>query len=68
MGRVKDMCMDMEERWHGIAIDIINDCEHIEEYRMRMTQHHDLVKHFSNDEINEIVNSVWNDYWEENRP
>ncbi len=23
---------------------------------------------FSDDDIIEIVNSVWNDYWEENRP
>ena len=43
MGRVKSMCMDMEEKWHGIAIDIINDCEHIEEYLKRMNEHSELI-------------------------
>ena len=36
VGRVKADCMDMEEKWNGIAIDTVSDCEHIEEYLKKM--------------------------------
>ena len=68
MSKTGNWVLSLEEEFYDKCADTVLDCEHIEEYRMRMTQHHALVKHFSNDEINEIVNSVWNDYWEENRP
>ena len=63
---VQDMILDIEEV--EIELEIVNDCEHIEEFVSRMSKHSDLVKHFPNDKIDEIVRSTWNDYWEENRP
>ena len=66
MGRVKDMCMDMEEKWHGIAIDIIKDCEHIEEYLKRMNGHSELIdwKDDWQGETHEILTYYCNDYYE----
>jgi len=30
MGRVKSMCMDMEDKYVDLSLDNVNDCEHIE--------------------------------------
>ena len=32
MEELKDMCMDMEDKYVDLSIDNVNDCEHIEEY------------------------------------
>jgi hypothetical protein len=65
MGRVKSMCMDMEDKWHGIAIDIIKDCEHIEEYLKRMNGHSELIdwKDDWQEDSHQILTDYWNEYW-----
>ena len=65
MGRVKSMCMDMGDKWHGIAIDIINDCEHIEEYLKRMNEHSELIdwKDDWQEDSHQILTDYWNEYW-----
>ena len=32
MGRVKDMCMDMEDKYVDLSLSLVDSCEHIEEY------------------------------------
>ena len=68
MSKTGNWILTLEEEFYDKCADVILDCEHIEEFRKRMTHYHNLVKHFSDDKIDEIVNSTWNDYWEENRP
>tara|TARA_R100001594_G_scaffold6145_1_gene17952 strand:+ start:205 stop:411 length:207 start_codon:yes stop_codon:yes gene_type:complete len=68
MSKTGNWVLELEEEFYDKCADTILDCEHIEEFRKRMTQYHDLIKHFSDDDIDEIVDSTWNDYWEENRP
>ena len=68
MSKTGNWVLTLEEEFYDKCADTILDCEHIEEFRKRMTHYHNLVKHFSDDKIDEIVNSTWNDYWEENRP
>ena len=68
MSKTGNWVLTLEEEFYDKCADTILDCEHIEEFRKRMTHYHNLVKHFSDDKIDEIVRSTWNDYWEENRP
>ena len=68
MSKTGNWVLTLEEEFYDKCADTILDCEHIEEFRKRMTHSPNLVKHFSDDKIDEIVNSTWNDYWEENRP
>ena len=68
MSKTGNWVLTLEEEFYDKCADAVLDCEHIEEFRKRMSVHHDLVKHFSDDKIDEIVDSTWNDYWEENRP
>ena len=68
MSKTGNWVLELEEEFYDKCAAAILDCDHIEEFRKRMTQYHDLVKHFSDDDIDEIVDSTWNDYWEENRP
>ena len=68
MSKTGNWVLTLEDEFYDKCADTILDCEHIEEFRKRMTHYHNLVKHFSDDKIDEIVRSTWNDYWEENRP
>ena len=68
MSKTGNWVVNLEEEFYDKCFDTVKDCEHIEEFRKRMSVHHDLVKHFPNNDIDEIVDSTWNDYWEENRP
>ena len=68
MSKTGNWVLNLEEKFYDKCANVILDCEHVEEFRKRMTQYHDLVKHFSDDDINEIFDSTLNDYWEENRP
>ena len=65
MGRVKSMCMDMEDKWHDIAYDTVSDCEHIQEYLNKMKQYSDLIdwKYDWQKESHEILTDYWNEYW-----
>ena len=70
MGRVKDMCMDMEEKYYSLAIDNVSDCHHIEEYIKKMSAHSHLIdwrddwKEWSH----EILTENWNEYWSKYNP
>ena len=68
MSKTGNWVLTLEDEFYEKCCEIVNDCEHIEEFVSRMSKHSDLVKHFPNDKIDEIVRSTWNDYWEENRP
>lgn len=70
MGRVKNMCMDMEEKYHALAIDNVSDCEHIEEYLKKMSAYSHLIdwKHDWQKESNEILTENWNEYWSKYNP
>jgi len=68
MSKTGNWVLELEEEFYDKCCHIVSDCEHMEEFVSKMSAHYDLVKHFSDDDITEIVNSVWNDYWEENRP
>ena len=70
MGRVKADCMDMEEKWNGIAIDTVSDCEHVEEYLKKMEQYSDLInwKYNWQKESHEILTENWNEYWSKYNP
>ncbi len=54
MGRVKEMCMDMEDKYVDLSLDNVNDCEHIEEYFKKVSAH----SHFVD----------WRDDWQEWQP
>ena len=68
MSKTGNWILTLEEEFYDKCADVILDCEHVEEFRKQMTHYHNLVRHFSDDKIDEIVTDTWNDYWEENRP
>ena len=65
MGRVKDMCIEMEEQYIDLSIDNVSDCEHIEEYLKRMNEHSELIdwKDDWQEDSHQILTDYWNEYW-----
>lgn len=70
MGKVKSMCMDMEDKYVDLSIDNVSDCHHIEEYIKKMSAHSHLIdwrddwKEWSH----EILTENWNEYWSKYNP
>ena len=70
MGRVKQMCMDMEDKYVDLSIDNVSNCHHIEEYLKKMEQYSDLIdwKYNWQKESHEILTENWNEYWSKYNP
>ncbi len=70
MGRVKDMCMDMEDKYVDLSLSLVDGCEHIEEYIKTMLNYSHLIdwrddwKEWSH----EILTENWNEYWSKYNP
>ena len=65
MGRVKSMCMDMEDKYVDLSLSLEDGCEHIEEYLKRMNEHSELIdwKDDWQEDSHQILTDYWNEYW-----
>ena len=61
MGRVKQMCLDNEEKFYDIVSNIVSECDSVQECLSKLDL--DLVSHLSNDDVVDIVNHFWTEYW-----
>ena len=61
MGRVKQMCLDNEEKFYDLVSDIVSDCDSVQECLSRVDL--DLVSHLSEEDVSDIVNDMWTEYW-----
>lgn len=61
MGKVKQMCLDNEEKFYDLVSDIVSDCDSVQECLSRVDL--DLVSHLSEEDVSDIVNDLWTEYW-----
>lgn len=61
MGKVKQMCLDNEEKFYDLVSDIVSDCDSVQECLSRVDL--DLVSHLSEEDVSDIVNDMWTEYW-----
>tara|TARA_R100001510_G_C7599674_1_gene166664 strand:+ start:147 stop:350 length:204 start_codon:yes stop_codon:yes gene_type:complete len=63
MGRVKDMCIELEERFMEKASNIIGECDSYDEFIDTMEQHRDLVSHLGENDKHEMLGDLWSEHW-----
>ena len=63
MSRVSDMTLEFEEKYFTFCEQTVSECESIQEFRLRMHEHFNLVIHKDQEEIDEIVTDTWNEFW-----
>ena len=65
MGKVKQMCLDNEEKFYDLVSDIVSDCDSVQEClsRVEIQDALDLVSHLSEEDVSDIVNDLWTEYW-----
>jgi hypothetical protein len=70
VGRVKDMCMDMEDKYVDLSLSLVDSCEHIEEYIKTMLNYSYLIdwKDDWKEWSHEILTENWNEYWSKYNP
>ena len=70
MGRVKDMCMDMEDNYVDLSLSLVDGCEHIEEYTKIMSNYSYLIDWRDDwqEWSHEILTDNWNEYWSKYNP
>ena len=62
MGRVKQMCLENEEKFYDIVSNIVSECDSVQECLSKVD--FDLVRHLPEKDVEEIVNDIWTDYWQ----
>jgi len=62
MGRVKQMCLENEEKFYDIVSSIVSNCDSVQECLSKVDL--DLVRHLPEKDVEEIVNDIWTDYWQ----
>ena len=63
MGKVKALAMDNEDKWFDIAGSIIGGCEFVGEFMQQMEPHRDLMAHFTDNELGELMRESWDNFW-----
>jgi len=63
MGRVKELAMDCEERWYEKADYWAGSCEVFAQFVYAMSRFRDLMKHYSDDEYDDILFEAWQEKW-----
>ena len=66
MGRVKDMCMENEEKFYDLVGDLVRECDSVKECKEKVDL--DLVRHLSEKDIDDIIFDMWTDYWDKYIP
>ena len=64
MGRMKELVMEMEERFWDHAIDLVYECEVVEDFLSEVGEHRHLLPMHSDSEFTEVVVDAWNEYWQ----
>ena len=62
MGKVKQMCLENEEKFYDIVSNIVSECDSVQECLSKVDL--DLVRHLPEKDVEEIVNDIWTDYWQ----
>lgn len=65
MGQVKAMAMDLEEEFFEMCAILVGECGSFGQYREKMSEHFDMVKHMDLQDIEYTISEIWNDYWSE---
>jgi len=63
MGRVKDMCIELEEKFMDKASDIIGECDSYDEFVQGMEQYRDLVSHMGEEQKHDMLGELWTEKW-----
>ena len=63
MGRVKDMAMALESQWYEKADYWAGCCEVFAQFVHEMHFFRHMMKHYSVQEYDEILNEVWHEKW-----
>ena len=61
MGRVKDMCMENEEKFYDLVGDLVRECDSVKACKEKADL--DLVNHLSEKDVADIIFDMWTDYW-----
>jgi len=67
MGKVKNMMMDMEDKFIEKIDGVIGECETWHEFTTRMESHMHLVDHNPLDETMDVLTESWSQYWEKHQ-
>jgi hypothetical protein len=65
MGKMKELVMDMEEKFWDECSDRVGGCERLDDFISEISEHRHLLPLHSDNEFLEIITEAWNDYWQE---
>jgi len=57
--------MDLEDEFNDAVAEACGESEHPSEVLRVAMQHRSKVPHYTDDEIEEIVDEMWNEFWRE---
>jgi len=67
MGKMKALAMDNEDKWFDIAGSKIGGCEFLGQFMQEMEPHRDLMAHFTDNELGELMRETWDNFWADKR-
>jgi len=63
VGNVKAWAMDNEDKWFDIAGSVIGGCEFVGEFMQQMEPHRNLMAHFTDNELGDLMRETWGNFW-----